>query len=303
MRILIGVDGSAASDVACELVANRGWPVGTRVRLVAAIEPVLDWTGMAPRSSDTIESQRAALRVTLDEQADRLRRVGMACEPIVEVGRATEVLMEHASEWLAELVVVGSRGLGVAASALFGSVSAHMVDHAPCPVLVVRSPSISRMLLATDGTQSSLSIPRILAAWRPAFHGVTVEVLSIAPRDEGDHGPGTTQSASGDDIDPGISLHRRISEQVSDEMMNLGWHAAGVTRAGEPSREIVAAADGCQADLIVVGSRGLGTVQRLLRGSVSHSVLLHSHASVLVMRGQVVARVRVPEARIVPAIG
>ena len=38
------------------------------------------------------------------------------------------------------------------------------------------------MLLATDGTRSSLGIPRVLAAWGNAFRGLPVEVLSVAPR-------------------------------------------------------------------------------------------------------------------------
>ena len=45
-------------------------------------------------------------------------------------------------------------------------------------------------------------------------------------------------------------------------------------------------------DLIVTGSRGLGDLQRMVSGSVAHDVLLHTGASVLVMRGQVHAAAR-----------
>ena len=48
--------------------------------------------------------------------------------------------------------------------------------------------------------------------------------------------------------------------------------------------EIVALAEELQADLIVIGSRGLGGVRRALMGSVSDSVVRHAHCPVLVVR-------------------
>lgn len=283
MRIIIGIDASAASRVACDLVASRSWPASSQVRLVAAIEPPTGWTGLPPAAGQGIAEEEAALAAILDDRADELRTRGLTCEVIVEIGRAGEVLLSHAAEWFADLVVVGSRGLGPTASALLGSVSAHLVDHAPCPVLVARSPRAERMLLATDGSRSCLGIPRLLALWSPAFHGLDVEVLSIAR--------GSRRAPR----DGGLDGHRRIAEQVADEMIELGWRAAAVARAGAPEREIVGAAEGFGADLVVTGSRGLGTLQRLLSGSVAHSVLLHTSGSVLVMRGLVMVPRRAPE--------
>ncbi|HET8776046.1 MAG TPA: universal stress protein, partial [Candidatus Limnocylindria bacterium] len=64
-----------------------------------------------------------------------------------------------------------------------------------------------------------------------------------------------------------------------------------VARLGEPSRQIIDAGREWGADLIVTGSRGIGTFRRLLGGSVAHDVLLHARSSVLVVRGQVPARI------------
>jgi nucleotide-binding universal stress UspA family protein len=281
MRIVIGVDGSAESAVACELVADRSWPAGTEARLVAVVE-----AGVFGRDRAVGDAgRRSDLSVELDQLAEPIRRRGIPCELLIETGRPAERLLAHAADWWADLIVVGNRGLGAAASAIFGSVSAHLVDHAPCPVLVVRSPRITRMLLATDGSRSCLDVPRILARWRPAFHGVEVEVVSIAT--------GAGQGADGpvaDLPDAGIAEHRRIAEQVADEMSDLGWMAAAVTRAGHPGSEIVHAAEGYGADLVVTGSRCLGTLARVVSGSVAHQVLLGTHASVLVVRGKVPAR-------------
>jgi nucleotide-binding universal stress UspA family protein len=139
------------------------------------------------------------------------------------------------------------------------------------------------MLLATDGSRSCLDVPRMLARWRPAFHGMEVEVISIADGDR------LITPAGAED---GLAEHRRIAAEVADEMLDLGWSASAVARAGDPSREIVHAAEGYGADLVVTGSRCLGTLGRLLSGSVAHAVLLHGHTSMLVMRGHVPARAR-----------
>jgi len=294
MRILVGVDGSSASRVACEFVGGRAWPAGTRIRLLAAVEPIVDWIGLAPRDADAIDAERDALSVVLDDRAHELRRRGLAVDTVVEVGRPEDLLTAHAAETFSDLIVVGSRGLGSAASALLGSVSAHLVDHASCPVLVVRSPSAHRMLLATDGAESSRGIPRVLAAWGNAFRGLPVEVLSVAPRERF-----ITPWAFFDDDDdvvsdpdPELVLYAATASTVADELSELGWRAEAVARCGDPGREIVATCNEAGADLIVTGSRGIGTLHRLVGGSVAHDVLMHARSSVLVVRGHVPSQSR-----------
>ena len=287
MRILIGVDSSPAADVACEFIGRRTWPRGTRACVVGVVEPLVERV-LPPPSGRTQESDDVALELALEERAEMLRKGGLTVETSVEHGRAADVLIDRATESFADLIVVGSRGLGPIARIVLGSVSTHLADHARCPVLVVRSPEATRMLLATDGTRSSLAIPRVLAAWGNAFRGLPVEVLSVAPR----HAFVTPWGSTGDDgvsESGGLSLHEGIAHEVADEMMELGWHAAAVARAGDPARQIVATSAEWRADLIVTGSRGLGTVRRIVEGSVAHDVLLHARSSVLVMRGLVPA--------------
>lgn len=295
MLILVGVDGSVASRLACDFLCSRALPSGTRVRLLAAIEPHVDWTGLAPIPDDPVESQRMALAVILDDHAAAMRRCGLSVETAVEVGQAAELLIERAADTFTDLIVVGSRGRGPVAGAVLGSVSAHLVDHAGCPVLVARSPTASHMLLATDGAESSRRIPSILGAWGGAFRGLPVEVLSVAPREA------FVTPWAPDEAEARVVLHEGVAREVAAEMSALGWAAAAMARAGDPGDRIVEVGREVGADLIVTGSRGIGTLRRLATGSVAHGVLMHTRSSVLVMRGQVPARVRQPATLVRPA--
>jgi nucleotide-binding universal stress UspA family protein len=93
-----------------------------------------------------------------------------------------------------------------------------------------------------------------------------------------------------------LGYERRLYEQIEEDSRELlrkqSWQvkAAGGTvagthlRMGQVALEIVALAEELGADLIVMGSRGLGGVRRALMGSVSDSVLRHAHCPVLVVR-------------------
>ena len=74
MRILIGVDGSPEADVACQFVASRTWPEGTRVTLLGALEPAVDWAGPGVPGGNWLTMDTAALSLVLEGRADTLRR-------------------------------------------------------------------------------------------------------------------------------------------------------------------------------------------------------------------------------------
>jgi nucleotide-binding universal stress UspA family protein len=293
--MVVGLDGSDASLIALELVTRTTWPINTSIRLVGAYELGTEWTGLAPGVSGAgsdAESQRKLFDV-VQALADPLRRRGYATETAIARGRAADVLLAEADDLMADLIVVGSRGRGEAASALLGSVSAALVDHAACPVLVAREPGVSRILVATDGSQSAEAIPAVLAAWH-VFRDAPIDVLSVAPP----VGPGEAILLPGmlggeqrpPDASHEVGRHRVMADDMAGRLTAAGWRAKSAVRNGEAAHEIESAATEWGADLIITGSRGLSGLRRLLMGSVAHHVLLHSRCSVLVMRGHVPAR-------------
>lgn len=134
-RIVVGVDGSESSVQALEWAARQAALTGADVHAVCAWQfPVgygwtIDNTDYAGLSTEILEKAIAEVRQT-----------GVAAQihgEVVEQNPAQALI--DASEG-AELLVVGCRGHGGFAGALLGSVSAHCVHHAACPVVVLRGP-------------------------------------------------------------------------------------------------------------------------------------------------------------------
>lgn len=103
-------------------------------------------TGVAPMDTHpTIvdpereaEEERAEVAETSEELARLVRLLGVPAEPRVEVGEPGTTVCEVAAEVGADVVVLGSHGHGWLQRVLLGSVSHYVLQHAPCPVLVMR---------------------------------------------------------------------------------------------------------------------------------------------------------------------
>jgi nucleotide-binding universal stress UspA family protein len=137
-RIAVGVDGSPASLGALEWAVRQASLTGAVVEAVTAWHiPATYGTGGygAPAQTDWQETARViqdlAVKEALgDEATSMVRRVAE--------GHPVSVLLDAAAD--ADLLVVGSRGHGGFTGMLLGSVSEHVVAHAPCAVVVVKSP-------------------------------------------------------------------------------------------------------------------------------------------------------------------
>jgi len=138
--IVVGVDGSGNSLDALRWAAEEARVRNLLLRVVAIFNAPIMSTGyevVAPDPSDLA----AASNTMLDAAVDSIREEG----GLDGVHVATEVVEGHAGERLIELsqdadmVVVGARGHGGFLGMVLGSVTGHVVNHAACPVVVVRN--------------------------------------------------------------------------------------------------------------------------------------------------------------------
>lgn len=292
MKILLAIDGSPGATTARDLVVARPLPESTDVHFVAAYQVHADWAPELGAGMAWIDDAETAMQDTLHETLETMAlpfvAAGITPVPHVIRGRPATVICDVARSIGADLVVTGSRGRGVIAATLLGSVAAEVATHASCPVLVARSPSVSRLLVATDGSRSAVHIPDRLAAWG-IFRGLPADVVGVSisatPTFELIVGLYTL----GDDRleDKRRDLHQRYAtsaESMASQLTAIGIPATAQVRTGDVAHEILGAARDGGADLVITGSRGLGALDRLLLGSVARSVLTHFGGSVLIMR-------------------
>ena len=136
-RIVVGVDGSQASIDALQWAARQASLTGAVVEAATAWHFPATYGGYLVTAgtdwrADAVAIQETAVKEALGDEASSL--IGRVAQ-----GHPVGVLLEAAVG--AELLVVGSRGHGGFVGMLLGSVSEQVVAHAPCAVVVIRTPA------------------------------------------------------------------------------------------------------------------------------------------------------------------
>jgi nucleotide-binding universal stress UspA family protein len=285
-RLVVGVDGSDASAAALRWALNEA-----RVRS-ATVDVVHGWVypyvgdiaGMAASvGADDLEQ---AARAVLD------RSIRAAVSPPSEVtpnpvlvhGAAAPVLLDAARG--AELLVVGSRGRGGFTGLLLGSVSQHCLHHSTCPVAVVRNAgdpakamTMERIVVGIDGSDAA----RHALAWaveEARLRKASLEVVHAWHMPWVGGYPYTTATFDPTELE---NRARRTLEAAIDgvDTSELAHPIQRVLSTSGAASAVLEAAKG--ADLLVVGSRGLGGFSGLLLGSVSHHVAHHATCPVVIV--------------------
>jgi nucleotide-binding universal stress UspA family protein len=134
-RIVVGVDGSSSSDRALE------WAIAEAQRSGAALHLVAAW--MFPMAlgyafTSTVKEVRESAQDVIDRAMARVGEVAPGVPVTGETTEQTPAPALVAAAKGADMLVVGSRGLGGFEGLLLGSVSQYCTRHATCSVVVVR---------------------------------------------------------------------------------------------------------------------------------------------------------------------
>jgi len=151
MKILLAVDGSAFSDAAVAEILKRPWPPQSELKVITAAEtPIM--VGMEPWAAAPVyfeqldKSIREAAKAIVERALLNLKKLEdktMKVSSEIIQGPPRQVIVEEAERWGADLIVMGSRGLGAWNRLLLGSVSSAVLHHAKCSVEIVRNPDLN----------------------------------------------------------------------------------------------------------------------------------------------------------------
>jgi len=285
--IVVGVDGTESAHDALDWSAAEAAARRLPLRVVHGYVTVPSWAGLGdvPQPFLNFNDAETAASQVLEQAVNRARCVASDVDVRGRLvpGAGAPVLLAQCGA--AELIVLGSRGLGGVRGLLAGSVGSRVAAHATCPVVVVRpmrpvtpGRSATRVVVGVDGT--ALSDRAIDFAVRAATQrGVGLTAIHTwSPRAPADL-EGVTDDWSLAEAAEWRAL-RDVLGRCRQRLDTMDIELRLVQ--GRASDVLVAESAG--AALVVVGSRGRGSVRATLLGSVSQAVLQHAGCPVAVIR-------------------
>jgi len=141
-KVLVAVDGSrharAALREAADLARTQGASLTVMTAYSTIFPPLVSVGGPVPQEmyDQFIDANVASTRAVLSEAVATLPE-GFSAETLMAEGQPATMILQQAADGGHDLIVVGSRGHGDAASLLLGSVSHNVLHHSRVPVLIV----------------------------------------------------------------------------------------------------------------------------------------------------------------------
>ena len=185
------------------------------------------------------------------------------------------------------MIVMGRRGRTGLKRLMMGSVTARVIGHAPCNVLVVPKAAklaFKNIVVATDGSKYSVAAASA-AIGLAKRNKSSLTVLSVAPN----------ELLSASDMDVTFNQRELIEKNslreaeknakaVKEAAQKEDVEVTAFVLSGRPADAIIETAKERNADLIVLGSHGRTGVERLLMGSVAERVIVLASCPVLVAK-------------------
>lgn len=300
MKVLLAVDQSRSAKVAAHFLEAVRLPHGTGVSILHVIEMphilphVPDHHG---RLAKWRRDARANAKQLIESVATPFQKQGLRVNVLVKEGLPGPTILQTLERGRTDLVVLGPHGLSRVVRFLLGSVSELTLSEAPCSVLVVRGrPRATpdrglRVVLATDFSRDADAATALISTLElPPSSQITVVHVRERADDVMARFIAKGQSALEQAIEAAMRKARQrawqLLERVTTRFVQRGLPATSLLADGYPAEEIIRVAERQRADLVVLGSRGLTALKRILFGSVSRKVARHASCSVLVVRSR-----------------
>ncbi len=298
MKILLATDGSESARAAADCLLLFPFPRDSEVTVLTVIDRHV-FKDEDLRGAN--EEQRGALQETekivqdearelIEHEAERLRKAGWSASSELQIGYPAEEIVRVAEQLGSDCVIVGSHGMSGIKRFLLGSVSDHVLQYAPCSVLIVKKHDLHcaetgkplRMLLSYDDSAPARTAVEFCASLS-LDEQTEVTALTVLP----------LIKLYRQDIRQRLSwlwLEKKKQalaalEGVAEKIGHTTPHVETQLReAADVSDEILHAATELNSDLIVLGHKGKGAFKKFLLGSTTSRIARHAICSVLAVR-------------------
>lgn len=249
--LVFGDDGSPSADVAWLWVCEQRWP-GWRAEIVTASPPPL---GPPP-------GEQAAVPRPWDPPTPRVALGDRGFDEIVHLRSEADPRYVLSALTHPDLLVIGARGAGLLKALHLGSTAEYLLHQPPSPLMIPKHATpVRRVVAAVDG---SAHASRALAALRamPWFDDVERVLLLGVKEQRNELGPALDAAAA--------LLGDRAGIETREEEVR-----------GSVAGTFLGEAEAMGSDLLVLGTRGLGPVRRVLAGSTASAVTRLAKCAVL----------------------
>lgn len=140
MKILIPVESAHMAQAQVDFIINHKWPDDLALQVLYAVEPVIEDDENEQLQMQVSEWSKAQGLKLVADVANLLRKAFKNADILetLETDHASELIVDVADQWNADLIVMGAHGKRVPARMTVGSVSTTVLAFADCAVVVVR---------------------------------------------------------------------------------------------------------------------------------------------------------------------
>lgn len=285
-KILLSTDSSEFSEGAVREAIKLAKKCSTRLSVLSVVETNPELATLAPQ---IIEKAGKAAREHLAAVQRSAQSEGVECDTLVREGEEPyRAIVAEAAKQKSSTIVMGRRGRTGLKKLMMGSVTARVIGHAPCSVLVVPKAArleLKNIVVATDGSAFSAAAASEAVAVAKR-NGAVLTIVSVVP----------SEFMPPTDIELTMNQRELVADQemkeaeknaktVKEAAQRENVSARAFVLSGRPSDAIIQTAQEQKADLIVLGSHGRTGVERLLMGSVAERVIVLAPCAVLVVKG------------------
>lgn len=278
--VLVPTDGSPAAEQAIGHAVTIAETLQATVHGLFAVHltPQADYNlGIESPTIKGAEENRG--ESALDAIERQCERVGVDFEGHLQKGAPAEAILTAADDIDTDVITMGTQGGSGLARPLLGSTTIEVLRQSSRPVLVVPSDSAvptdgyATVLVATDGSEGAREAETMAIEWAGALgasiHGLYVVELALS-------GSAEVEAAL-------ESEGERVVEDMTARGEDAGVDVTTAVESGVPHEVIREQADERDADLIVLGARGRGGIERAFLGSVSERTIRTATKPVLVV--------------------
>ena len=292
MKILLPTDGSEYSETAAKFLKRLNLSEKDEITILHVIseDPFQDKEDYYYAKIKEIK-QGIAPKI-LDSSMNILKSVPAKINTSLMNGYPDKCILDAAVNSNADIIVMGPKRLKGIKSRIIGSVTKSVSINSPKPVLVVKpsqadSSDKMKILFTTDGSDyarkagETLSIIpfhdnteiTVLHVITPAFYDIPERFMTKIDQNDREH----LKNFSSQEL----RESQKIIAQIVEYLMRGFSSIRTMTRTGDPSDEILQTANELNADMIVVGSKGMGGFRGIVE-SLSRYILSAADCSVLI---------------------